>query len=198
MTTEERSDRRERILDSAVEEFAEHGLSGARVDRIASRAGANKQLIYYYFGDKAGLFDAAVRVMTVRMEQVRAALPERPADRLTAYFDGALADQDLIRMLQWEALETGSSGLVDEERRASYMRAGVEALRRDQEAGVVPADLDAAQLFLSFQALASHPFAFPQMARLVTGLDPNDPDFVAARRHFLDALGERLFGSSAG
>ena len=136
--------------------------------------------------------------MTVRMEQVRAALPERPADRLTAYFDGALADQDLIRMLQWEALETGSSGLVDEDRRAAYMRAGVESLRRDQAAGLVPSDLDAAQLFLSFQALASHPFAFPQMARLVTGLDPNDPDFVTARRRFLDALGERLFGSSAG
>ena len=71
MTTEERADRRQRILESAVEEFAEHGLSGARGDRIAGRAGANKQLIYYYFGDKAGLFDAAVRVMTVRMERSR-------------------------------------------------------------------------------------------------------------------------------
>ena len=39
------------ILAAARDEFAEHGLGGARVDRIAERAGLNKRLIYYYFQD---------------------------------------------------------------------------------------------------------------------------------------------------
>jgi len=48
------------ILDAARAEFAEHGYAGARVDRIAARAGLNKQLIYYYFRSKAGLHAAAI------------------------------------------------------------------------------------------------------------------------------------------
>jgi len=48
------------ILASATAEFARYGLGGARVDRIAERAGANKRMLYYYFGDKDGLFLAAL------------------------------------------------------------------------------------------------------------------------------------------
>ena len=41
-------------------EFCRFGLSGARIDRIAERGSVNKRMIYHYFGDKVGLFDAAV------------------------------------------------------------------------------------------------------------------------------------------
>jgi TetR/AcrR family transcriptional regulator len=48
------------ILAAARSEFAERGYAGARVARIAERTGLNKQLIYYYFQSKAGLYAAAV------------------------------------------------------------------------------------------------------------------------------------------
>jgi AcrR family transcriptional regulator len=48
---------RARLLDAAFEEFAQHGLAGARVDRIAEAAQANKGLIYVYYGNKEQLFD---------------------------------------------------------------------------------------------------------------------------------------------
>jgi AcrR family transcriptional regulator len=48
------------ILLAARDEFAEHGLGGARMDRIAERAGLNKRLIYYYFADKDALFQAVL------------------------------------------------------------------------------------------------------------------------------------------
>src|ERR1700674_4249713 len=51
---------REAILRTAQDEFAARGLSGARVDRIAQRAGANKRMIYHYFGSKDGLYRAAL------------------------------------------------------------------------------------------------------------------------------------------
>ena len=51
---------RERILSAATAEFARHGLAGARVDRIAERAGANKRMLYHYFGAKEDLFLAAL------------------------------------------------------------------------------------------------------------------------------------------
>lgn len=48
------------ILESARIEFAEAGLGGARVDRIAERSGANKRMIYHYFGSKEQLFSAVI------------------------------------------------------------------------------------------------------------------------------------------
>ncbi|MFI4951887.1 MAG: TetR/AcrR family transcriptional regulator [Burkholderiales bacterium] len=48
------------ILAAATHEFARHGLGGARVDRIASRAGSNKRMLYYYFGSKEKLFLAVL------------------------------------------------------------------------------------------------------------------------------------------
>lgn len=44
------------ILDAAAGEFAETGFEGARMDRIAERAGANKAMIYYHIGDKRALY----------------------------------------------------------------------------------------------------------------------------------------------
>lgn len=54
-----RGEARKLILDAARIEFGAHGLAGARVERIAQRAGVNKQLLYYYFGSKRDLFRAA-------------------------------------------------------------------------------------------------------------------------------------------
>ena len=55
------ADRSQRtILNAARGEFAEHGLGGARMDRIAEHAGLNKRLIYYYFEDKEKLFQAVL------------------------------------------------------------------------------------------------------------------------------------------
>jgi AcrR family transcriptional regulator len=139
-------DLREQLLDAAISEFAEFGLSGARVDRIAKRAKANKQLIYYYFGDKNGLFDAAVAKMTVRFQAVRSSLPVALADRPAAYFVGASKDTDLIRLLQWEALSAGEGPIVEEGSRAKHMRDGVTTLRSDQKSESAGTDLDAAQL----------------------------------------------------
>jgi AcrR family transcriptional regulator len=52
-------DTRRRLLEAAIMEFSAYGIAGARVDRIASAAKANKQAIYAYFGSKDALFAAA-------------------------------------------------------------------------------------------------------------------------------------------
>ena len=51
---------RQAILDAAFQEFSDNGLSGARVDAIVARTGANVRMIYYYFGSKAGLYAAVL------------------------------------------------------------------------------------------------------------------------------------------
>ncbi len=49
-----------RILEAAKQEFATHGLAGARVDRIAAEAGANKRMLYYHVGNKEDLYLAVL------------------------------------------------------------------------------------------------------------------------------------------
>jgi AcrR family transcriptional regulator len=66
-------DSRELILKSAKTEFAAGGLGGARVERIARRAGVNKQLIFYYFGSKARLYDAVLDSAAIELSEATAA-----------------------------------------------------------------------------------------------------------------------------
>jgi len=58
-----------RILEAAKQEFATHGLAGARVDRIAAEAGANKRMLYYHVGNKEDLYLA---VLEGAYEKIRA------------------------------------------------------------------------------------------------------------------------------
>ena len=57
---------KQRLISAATAEFAAHGLAGARVDRIAATAGANKAQIYHYFASKDELFDSYERQPDMR------------------------------------------------------------------------------------------------------------------------------------
>jgi AcrR family transcriptional regulator len=52
---------KEAIMDVATSEFSEHGFAGGRVDRIGSRAGVSKGVIYYHFGSKRNLYQKVLR-----------------------------------------------------------------------------------------------------------------------------------------
>ena len=58
MATRDSEATRQRLIEAARREFGEFGIAGARVDRIAANAEANKAQIYHYFGSKDQLFDA--------------------------------------------------------------------------------------------------------------------------------------------
>src|SRR4051812_10023071 len=62
------------ILDVATEEFAQHGLSGARVDAIAERTRTSKRMIYYYFGNKEGLYLAVLENTYAEIRALEAGL----------------------------------------------------------------------------------------------------------------------------
>jgi AcrR family transcriptional regulator len=68
------------ILAAARDEFAEFGLGGARMDRIAERAALNKRLIYYYFEDKEKLFQAVLEqaYRDIREEEIKLHLLDMP------------------------------------------------------------------------------------------------------------------------
>ena len=184
----------ERIIEAASAEFAAHGIAGARVDEIAARAGVNKRMLYYYFGSKEQLFrEILKRKLAERVASAAGTLTlsrgERVADRQATH----LEDHDYVRLLMWEALEHGDLAAVEgeDDRRDIYAR-WVEATIDEQGRGELARDLDAKQFVLSEIALTLFPAAFPQITRLICGVDADDPSFVADRQAFLRALFERL------
>jgi AcrR family transcriptional regulator len=170
-----------RIVEAASAEFADHGLAGARVDAIAKRAGANKQLIYAYFGSKAKLFAAVLgRELGTLAEEI-----ELDPDRLPEYagliFDFHQDHPQLTRLLLHEALHYRDRSVPSDTHRQRHNVAKVEGVRAAQERGAIEASLDPGDLVMMVIALAAWPAATPQLARQVMG-DPTDPKIRARYR----------------
>jgi AcrR family transcriptional regulator len=96
---------RQRLIEAARAEFAEYGIAGARVDRIAANAKSNKAQIYHYFGSKDALFDA---VWEALVQQVTDEAPI-DVDDLPGYAvrlaDGYAEHPDFARLITWQRLE---------------------------------------------------------------------------------------------
>ena len=101
---------RARILAAATAEFAEHGLAGGRVDRIAAAAQTNKAQLYHYFGGKEALFDL-VFDRYVQENLVNGWFdPERLPEYAAGAYDYYLRDPVLVRLATWARLERTPTG----------------------------------------------------------------------------------------
>ena len=105
---------RENILNVATREFAEKGLSGARIDEIAELTRTSKRMIYYYFGSKEGLYLAVLEEAYRRTREVESQLhledlePEGALRRLVAFtFDHHLNHENYIRLVMSENINRG-------------------------------------------------------------------------------------------
>jgi TetR/AcrR family transcriptional regulator len=188
----------QRILEAALEEFAAKGFAGARVDVIAGRAHINKRMLYHYFGAKEGLFREVLRRKISQRAAWLANAPEEPADRLPFWFQLACRDREWVQLLEWEALQWGEKKVIDEERRQESVGRAVERVRQQQARGMLDPDLDPGQLLLSMMALTAYPIAFPQLARLATGLSVSDQKFQKQRETFLRQIAVLLRGKKSG
>ena len=182
-----------KILAAALQEFSAKGINGARVDAIAARAGVNKQLLYYYFGSKNGLFRAVLRERLAERAPESAHADREGPQRLAELQDRLAGARDWIRLLMWEALERSGRPPVEQEatRRATFEQ-WLAAVERAQSEGALPQELDARHLVLSELGTVLFPFAFPQLTRLVTGQSATSPEFLSERRAFLEQLGALL------
>lgn len=74
------------LLEAAIDVFSTHGLHGGSVSRIAEVAQSHDRMIYYYFGNKEGLFIAALEEIYRRYNEAEAAItlsPENPIEAMT-------------------------------------------------------------------------------------------------------------------
>lgn len=174
------------LVDAATAEFAAHGLAGARVSAIAERAGVNKQLISYYFGGKAGLYEAIVARWYAEEEQL--ADPEIALSELAwRYLDANRRNPDLTRLFLRESLEADPAEVA-----AEPSAPDVEDLRRRQAAGQLAAELDPRFVLLFLQAIVVSAALFPGEAKRLTGLNPTSPEYFELASAQLRLVVDRL------
>ena len=152
------------ILKSARDEFAAHGLAGARIDRIAERAGLNKRLIYYYFNSKDDLFLAVLEGVYTDIrtaEQRLRLLDMKPTDairRLTEFtWHYHLEHPEFITLLNsanlHQARHLKRSSRVQEMNSPVIQTLG-EVLERGRKSGEFRGGVDPVQLYISIAGLA--------------------------------------------
>jgi AcrR family transcriptional regulator len=152
------------ILAAARDEFAEHGLGGARMDRIAERAGLNKRLIYYYFEDKDRLFQAVLEqaYLQIREEERKLNLlglkPAEALRRLVEFtWNYYLGHPEFLSLLNSENLQAARHLQLSD--RAREMNSPLiatlgEILERGRKEGSFRGGVDPLQLYVSIAGLS--------------------------------------------
>jgi AcrR family transcriptional regulator len=180
---------RARILAAATIEFAEHGIAGARVDRIAGAAATSKPQIYSYFGNKNQLFDA---VFTDHVIANVNAVPLTASD-LPGYtvrlYDAYLHDPALVRLITWARLERTPTGSLFGEL-AHYDKANLRQLADAQAAGTLVSDVAPAELWALLISLAS---SWAQASIVHAASRTERKSVHDRRRHALAATTRRAF-----
>src|SRR5947209_6230694 len=197
---------REAILNAAEQVFAEHGFDGARVDAIAETAGYNKSLLFQYFGDKLGLYEAVTRradreITEFEMRVLAPILEDETiasdARRFKTFletmigrlFDYLLDHPRLTRIIVWEQAEgwqtyakfVSQSDIED----ADQFRTLLLKARR---AGLLRSDVDPIiQLTIAEQMCWTYLTSIPLYQIFLTGEDLSSAEaLVRAREYIVD------------
>ncbi len=155
---------RARILQAARTEFAQHGLGGARVDRIAQLAGINKRMLYHYFGNKDDLFCAVLEAnYTHKRDSERALALENEEPReairklVTLTWNYYLEHPEFLHLLNSANLHQAQhvrASVQVRKMRAPFVRMIGAILNKGVAAGVFRAGVDPAQLYISIAGLS--------------------------------------------
>jgi AcrR family transcriptional regulator len=152
------------ILRVALKVFARSGLAGARVEEIAALTQTSKRMIYYYFGDKEGLYLRSLEeaYRSVRTQEAKLDLeglgPVEALRRLVEFtFDHHRQNEDFIRLVMIENIHKAqfleTSGVIRD------LNKGVIAslervVARGKAEGLFRADVDPLAVHWQISALS--------------------------------------------
>jgi TetR/AcrR family transcriptional regulator len=196
-TRNEAGTAREAILAAARQEFSAKGAAGARVNEIAARSGVNKQLIYYYFGSKEGLYAAALEAVYGEIRELEKGLlldEESPEDAMRALvafsFDYLAAHPEFIGMLKHENA-SGAQHIQQSETLQGMNSPLIALIRKTLKRGVATGDfrqgIDPLNLYISIAGMSYFFFSNRPTLSSIFGRDLATVRSAAAyRRHVID------------
>lgn len=187
-----------RILEAAKKEFATHGLAGARVDRIAAAADANKRMLYYHVGNKEDLYLAVLEgaYEKIRSEERGLELehlePCQAIERLIEFtWHYFIRNPEFLALLNTENL-FGARHLKRSTKVKSMHSPFVEMIRavvkRGVERGDFQVEMDPVQLYISIAALSFFYLSNSSTLSVIFGRDLLKKDARDARLSHMTAL----------
>ena len=196
---------RRAILEAAAAEFANEGIAGARIHAIASVAGVNKALLYYYFQDKEALYGAALEhtFRGLLEELVRILDTDRPVGyKVLAYalthFNYVASHPHYRRMVQHEMMRAGAGQMQHFQKLVqTFFRPLLQRLKEVLETGIASGEFERIEPFQfvnSMIAVVVFYFTSVPVIRAVGGFDPLSPAALNRRRRaMLEFIGGALF-----
>jgi AcrR family transcriptional regulator len=193
-----------RILEAAKVEFAARGLAGARVDRIAAAAGANKRMLYYHVGNKEELYLAvlerayeAIRSAERELDLARMAPPAAIARLIEFTWAYFLANPEFLALLNTENLEGARH--LRRSRQVQTMHSPFVALidtvvSRGVRTGDFAGPVDPVQLYISIASLSYFYLSNSATLSVIFGRDLLDED---ARRERLAHMTDLVLAALA-
>jgi AcrR family transcriptional regulator len=180
------------ILGVATAEFADKGLSGARVDAIAAATATSKRMIYYHFGSKEGLYIAVLEAAYRRIREIESGLnlddlaPEDALRKLVAFtFDYQQDNEAFIRLVMNENMHRGEY-LARSRTIHDLNVPAIDAVRRVYQRGVQAKvfrrGVDPIDLHMSISALCFFNVANRYTFSLIFKRDLAAPESLRARR----------------
>jgi TetR/AcrR family transcriptional regulator len=196
---------RSAILQAAAQEFAEHGIAGARTDEIARQARVNKALLYYYFKDKETLYGAVLDhafagLKTTVFRALDGSLPprEKMMAYAGAYFDFIASNQLYPRLMQREMMRAreGQSPHIDRMIK-TYFQPVFARLSEVMREGIADGEfrpVNPVHFVPSMVAVIVFYFSSAPMMQKIVGFNPFTPERIAERRAaVLDFISAALF-----
>jgi AcrR family transcriptional regulator len=187
------------ILAAAIEEFTMRGLDGARVDDIAERSGVNKRMIYYYFGDKNGMYlsvlesiysDIRHAEMKLHLTDLEPVEAMRELVRFTwRYF---IEHPEFLSLLGTENLHRAKHLKTSKNIRdlhSPLVGNITMLLERGRRAKVFRDGVDAVQLYVTIASLGFFYLSNRHTLSTIFGRDLSEPDALAERgKHIEDVV----------
>ena len=159
---------RRKIIDAAFSIFSEHGYGATSIGEVAAKAGVQKSLVQYHFGNKEELWQACLadraEPVVQEMDKFLSGQTKDPSDLIEARFNMLKRNPELRKALAWASMETVPLPRFIEERRAQLF-------------GALSADPDGPKFSKVLLALAAMDgwFTFGNLYKRVLG-DQMDPD----------------------
>src|SRR6267142_5679247 len=180
------------ILKVATAEFADKGLSGARIDEIAATTRTSKRMIYYYFGSKEGLYLKVLEEAYGRIRSIETDLhledlpPEDALRKLVAFtFDYQHENDDFIRLVMNENMHRGEF-LAQSKTIQQRNLPAIDTLKlvydRGVKARLFRKDIDPVDLHMSISALCFFSVANRHTFGLIFKRDMESPRALRERR----------------
>lgn len=183
---------KERILTVGIKDFCENGYSGSRIQNIAKKSDCNIRMIYHYFGNKEGLYKAALERVYGAIRGSEAELGLDDLDPVSAIrslveftFDHHRQNRELVDLVVVENVQRGrnlkdidtiskeSSELIDKIH---------SVLKQGESRGDFLNGTDAFQLYVSILSLSFFHLSNAHTLSIMYNRDLSDDNWINSRR----------------